>query len=156
VIEPLQLAVDLHCDVGHAFSTWTERFGDWWPRGHTVTGDPAAVILEARLGGRIFERTRDGREIDWGEVTGWEPPTRLAYRWHIRRDRSEATDVEIRFVATGSETARLEITHTGWERLGDEAESWRDANRGGWRGLLPHYLAAVRDGDRRAPEPTDP
>jgi hypothetical protein len=37
---------------------------------------------------------------------------------------------------------RLEITHTGWERLGAEAETWRDANRGGWAGLLPVFAAA--------------
>jgi hypothetical protein len=49
------------------------------------------------IGGRIYERTRDGTEIDWGEITVWEPPTRLAYRWHIRRDRADATDVEIPF-----------------------------------------------------------
>ena len=37
----------------------------------------------------------------------------------------------------------MEITHTGWERLGAEAETWRDANRGGWAGLLPHLRRAA-------------
>jgi uncharacterized protein YndB with AHSA1/START domain len=141
VIEPLRVDLDLDCPPEHAFATWTDRFGQWWPRGHTVSGDPAAVVFEPRLGGRIFERTRDGDEIDWGEITAWEPPSRLAYRWHIRREPGEATDVDIRFVPLDGVT-RMEITHTGWERLGAEAETWRDANRGGWGGLLPTFAAA--------------
>ena len=142
MIDPLRIDMPLACSQEHAFSTWTQRFGQWWPRGHTVSGDPDAVVLEPRLGGRIYERARDGSEIDWGEIIVWEPPTRLAYRWHIRRDRADATDVEIRFVADGDEASRIEITHTGWERLGAQAETWRDANRGGWDGLLPAFVAA--------------
>ena len=59
----------------------------WWPKGHSASGDPDAVVtLEPRLGGRIFERTPDGAEIDWGEITAWDPPHRLGYLWHIGRD----------------------------------------------------------------------
>lgn len=141
-IEPLRVDVELDCSVDHAFRTWTERFSTWWPGGHSVSGDPAAVVLEARLGGRIFERTTDGREIDWGEITIWEPPHRLGYRWHLRRPSDEATDVEVRFRPVAPHATRLEITHTGWERLGADAETWRDANRGGWAGLLPHFTRA--------------
>ena len=58
-------------------------------------------MLESGVGGRIYERTADGVEHDWGVVTVWDPPKRLAYLWHLGRDRSEATDVDIRFVARG-------------------------------------------------------
>lgn len=143
MIEPLRIDVELDCPPEHAFATWTERFAQWWPPSHTVSGDPEAVVLEPRLGGRIFERTDDGREIDWGEITRWDPPHALAYLWHIRRDRADATDVEVRFVPAGSARTRLEIVHSGWERLGAEAERWRDANRGGWSGLLPHFIDAI-------------
>jgi uncharacterized protein YndB with AHSA1/START domain len=142
--EPLRIVFDVDCDIEHAFTTWTERFSIWWPRGHSVSGDPTDVILEPRPGGRIFERTRGGDEIDWGWITAWEPPHRLAYRWHIHRTAAEATDVEVRLVALDERT-RVEITHTGWDRLGEEADAWRDANRGGWNGLLPHFVAACTE-----------
>jgi hypothetical protein len=142
MIEPLRLSFEIDCDAAHAFDAWTARFGQWWPRGHSVSGDPGVVIfLERRVGGRIFERTSDGTEIDWGEVTVWDPPRRLGYLWHIRRDRADATDVELTFVATGEGTTRLDVVHSGWERLGAGAEEWRDANRGGWSGLVPHFAA---------------
>jgi hypothetical protein len=77
-------------------------------------------------------------------VTVWEPPARLGYLWHLRRDRLEATEVEIRFVAVAAAATRVEIEHRGWERLGDGAEEWRDRNRGGWQTLLPHFIEATR------------
>jgi uncharacterized protein YndB with AHSA1/START domain len=144
VIEPIRIAFEVDAPAGHAFEVWTARIGQWWPADHTVSGEHGlAIVLEGRAGGRIFERTRDGVEHEWGEVTIWEPPDRLAYLWHLRRDRADATEVEIRFVDRGDATTRVEIEHRGWERLGAEGESWRDRNHGGWATLLPHFEAAV-------------
>jgi hypothetical protein len=144
MIEPLRLSFELACSVEHAFSTWTDRIGSWWPADHTVTADDElSVVLEPRVGGRIYERTGAGAEHDWGQITVWEPPSRMAYSWHLRRDRDDATDVEIRFVAQGPRTTRVEIEHRGWERLGASGEDWRDRNQRGWDTLLPHYLTAI-------------
>ena len=38
---------------------------------------------------------------------------------------------------------RVEISHTGWDRLGERADILRGRNRTGWRTLLPHYVAAA-------------
>jgi hypothetical protein len=51
--------------------TWTERIGTWWPADHTISGAPVAVVLEGRIGGRIYERTAQGGEHDCGVVTVW-------------------------------------------------------------------------------------
>jgi uncharacterized protein YndB with AHSA1/START domain len=147
--EPLTLSFDVACSVGHAFDVWTSRIGTWWPPDHTVTGrSDVDVVLQSGVGGRIYERTPDGVEHDWGEVTVWEPPTQLSYRWHLARDRAEATDVEIRFLPRGDGATRVEIEHRGWERLGRTGEIRRQQDRGGWEGLLPHYRAAVTEGGR--------
>ncbi len=144
MIEPIRLAFEVECPVDHAFDVWTARIAQWWPKDHTVSAEPdLTVVLEPRRGGRIFERLASGAEHDWGEVTIWEPPVRLGYTWHLSRDRSDATDVEIRFVARGDSATRVEIEHSGWERLGAEGESWRDRNHGGWATLLPHYVAVA-------------
>ena len=144
MIEPIRLVVELDCPAEHAFEVWTARIATWWPLDHTVTGQPGlAVILEGRPGGRIFERTPAGAEHDWGEVLAWEPPARLVYSWHLRRDRADATEVEIRFVPVERSRTRVEIEHRAWERLGAEGEAGRDRNRGGWSTLLPHYREAA-------------
>ncbi len=99
MIEPLRLTFDVECDVRHAFDVWTRLISTWWPSDHTVFGEPGTeVVLEPHIGGRIFERAPSGRENDWGAVTAWEPPERLAYSWHIGADSSDATDVEIAFI----------------------------------------------------------
>jgi hypothetical protein len=143
MIDPIRIEFDVACSAEHAFDTWTTRIADWWPSTHSVTGRPdIEVVLEGWQGGRIFERVPGGIEHDWGEVTVWEPPERLGYLWHLRRDRADATDVEVRFLDRGAST-RVEIEHRGWERLGTDAESWRDRNQGGWDGLLPHFREAA-------------
>jgi len=146
---PLKLSFDVGCSPEHAFAVWTSGIGTWWPPDHTVTGRAdLTVVLQEGVGGRIFERTTDGTEHDWGEVTVWEPPTQLSYLWHLRRDRSDATEVEIRFVPQGDTATRVEIEHRGWERLGADGDEWRDRNRAGWQGLLPHFVAAIDKGEQ--------
>lgn len=144
MIEPLRYAFVVARPAPHAFSVWTEGIGRWWPADHTSTGEAGIVVtLEPRVGGRIYERTPDGREFDWGRLLVWEPPTRIVYTWHLRQDRADATEVEVRFIATSSDATRVEIEHRGWERLGSDGPARRDRNHGGWASLLPHYVAAM-------------
>jgi activator of Hsp90 ATPase-like protein len=156
VIVPLRLQFEVACPPADAFGIWTARTSDWWPVEHTMTAEPGlTVVFEHRVGGRIFERTLAGAEVDWGEITVWEPPWRLGYLWHLNADRSDATDVEISFVDQGNGTTRVEIEHRGWERLGTGGPSWRERNHQGWSSVLPSYadfagreLAAPREGAR--------
>ena len=142
----LRMSFEVECSPEHAFDVFTAGIGTWWPRDHSITGaENLAVVIQSGVGGRIFERTPDGTEHEWGQVTVWEPPTRLVYLWHLARERANATEVDIRFVALGDEATRVEIEHRGWERVAD-AEVWRDRNRIGWESLLPHYVAALTKG----------
>ena len=113
-----------------------------------MSGEAELVVFEGGVGGRIFERTSDGVEHDWGEVTLWNPPTRLGYLWHLGADRTAATEVEVRFVAQGAAATRIEIEHRGWEQLREAADQWRDRNQVGWDTLLPHFVAQIARGDR--------
>ena len=144
MIEPLRLSFDIDCPVDHAFDVWTTRLSTWWPKGHSTSGDPDTVVsLEPRVDGRVYERTSTGEEIEWGRVTVFEPPHQLSYTWHIGRPSDEATHVAITFADAGDDTTRLEIEQTGWENLGDDALTYREANTSGWSGLIPHFAAAA-------------
>jgi hypothetical protein len=144
VSEPLRLSFEVACPPDHAFRVWTADIGTWWPADHTVSGEAGLdVVLEGRPGGRLYERTAAGQEHDWGEVTVWQPPSELGYRWWLRADRADATDVTVRFTAAGERSTRIDVEHAGWERLGARGPAWRERNVGGWTTLLPHYRAAV-------------
>lgn len=141
--EPLDLSFVVRCRPETAFRLWTEAIGKWWPADHTVSGDPAAVVFEGRVGGRVFERARDGSEHEWGRVTLWEPPARLGYTWYLGAESDDATDVRIGFRDGGGEGTVVEIQHQGWERLGTRAADRRERNRAGWESLIPHLIRAA-------------
>ncbi|HYI23226.1 MAG TPA: SRPBCC domain-containing protein [Candidatus Limnocylindrales bacterium] len=145
-LEPIHIRFDVDCDARQAFDLWTTRTSLWWPVSHTVSTEGGfEVIFEPRPGGRIFERTPDGTEHEWGEVLEWEPPRRLVYLWHLRADRADATEVEIRFTTRPMGT-QVEIEHRGWDRLGAASIPRREANLAGWGGLLPHYRVLANKG----------
>jgi uncharacterized protein YndB with AHSA1/START domain len=148
VTEPLQLAFEVACPPAHAFAMWTTRASTWWPADHSVSGERGIhVVFEEGVGGRIFERTPAGVEHDWGRVTAWDPPSRLAYTWYLRRTPEDATDVEIRFVDAGGDRTLVEIEHAGFERLGAQAPQRREGNRLGWTAVVPHFVEAIERGD---------
>src|SRR5215216_5839966 len=69
VSEPIELRFEVACSPEHAFDTWANRTSLWWPRSHSMTSAPGLVVtFGSRPGGRIFERTPEGVEHDWGEV----------------------------------------------------------------------------------------
>lgn len=140
MIEPLRMSFIVACSPEHAFDTWTERATSWWPPAHTVSHERGAeIVFEARAGGRIFERTSDGREIEWGQIIAWDRPIRLRYLWHIATSPANATDVEIVFRAQTDGSTRVEVEHGGWDRLGEIGGAWREANHAGWDGVVPSY-----------------
>ena len=141
--EPLRFTIDVACSAAHAFAGWTDGLGTGWPADHTVTGGPdLRVVLEGKVGGRIYERTPSGLDHDWGEIIAWEPPRLLAYSWFLRADRADATDVTVRFVAAGPGATRVDARGRA-DRVAGRGEEWRGRNQAGWTTLFPHYLAAV-------------
>lgn len=151
--EPLRLTFPVACPPAHAFQVWTARIAAWWPADHTVSGSAeATVVLEAGVGGRIYERVPDGSEHLWGEVTVWEPPHRLGYRWHLGQPASQATDVEVRFDPLGASQTLVAIVHTGFDQLGSSSATARARNAAGWQGLLPHFTAAAVGADASGPD----
>jgi uncharacterized protein YndB with AHSA1/START domain len=144
VIDPLRITFAVACRPEQAFEIWTERTNAWWPASHTVSAQPGVeVVIEPGIGGRIFERTQSGQEHDWGQVTGWDPPRRISYRWHLRQDRTDATEVEITFAGDDAAGTVISIVHHGWDALGARGADARERNQRGWAGLLPHFRAAA-------------
>ena len=129
-----------------AFAVFTERFDAIKPREHNMLGVPIAeTVLEPHVGGRIVDRGEDGSECAWARILAFEPPDRLVFSWDIgptwqlESDPENASEVEVRFIAEGSERTRVELEHRHLDRHGDGWESLRDgvADDQGW----PLYLA---------------
>lgn len=152
--EPIRLSFDVGCTPEHAFTLWTTRLSTWWPRDHVAGTGEVEIVFDGAVGGRIYQRDSTGREHQWGTVTQWEPPTRVAYTWHLHADATDATLVEVRFVPVDGGTTRVEIDHSGWERLGEPASERRRRNQRGWESVIPAFTgAATTPAVRATPEP---
>ena len=148
IIEPVVVAIDVRRGIEEAFRVFTAEIGAWWPvAGHSVEPDRVeTVVLEAGVGGRLYERWHDGGQADWGRVLAWEPPARLLLSWSPNPDRPAPTEVEVRFVAVEPDRTRVELEHRGWERLGDQGPRPRTSYERGWPGVLEAFAGAATAG----------
>ena len=75
VIASVRHEVIVNAPIERAFRVFTDGFGRWWPKNHTIASFPVdRSIIEPWVGGRCFDRGADGSECDWGQVLAWEPP----------------------------------------------------------------------------------
>lgn len=142
--EPLKRSVRVRCPVDHAFAVFTDRIDLWWPSSHRMLTD-SRLRMEARVGGRFFERTNAGDEKKLGEVVRWEPPHRVTYTWYPGAI-SAPTEVDVSFTPDGDFTV-VDVTHAeGDSRLG---EAWNQRVvkfASAWTEVLPafvNYLASA-------------
>lgn len=139
--------VTVNAPPERAFDVFTEGISRWWPLSthHIGSQAPAAAVVEPREGGRWFERAADGTECDWGRVLAWEPPHRVVLSWELthdfRHDPQVVSEVEVRFVADGEGSTRVELVHRGLEVYGEHADRMREVfdSAGGWNGMLETY-----------------
>lgn len=139
-LAPIQRSIVVAWEPATAFRHFTAEIGSWWPlRTHSVCNEAAvSVEFEARVGGRILERDRHGGLHEWGRVLAWQPPHRVQFQWYPGRDPVAATVVDVRFTAHQGGT-RVELTHSGWERLGALARKARLGYPLGWAYMLRLY-----------------
>lgn len=143
-----ETTVDL--PVERAFRLFTEGIAGWWPNdSHHVGPMPAEAVMEPFDGGRLFSRTPEGEESDWGRVLAWEPPARVLFawlltpEWEYEPDPARASEVEVRFTGLDRDRTRVELEHRGFERYAQGGESMRASvdSAGGWGALLERFAA---------------
>jgi uncharacterized protein YndB with AHSA1/START domain len=140
----VEKSVTVSVPVERAFEVFTAEIGTWWPlRTHAVdTERSETVVMEGRVGGRLFERTPTGEEHVWGTLVAWEPPNRIVYSWHPGRGEETAQEVEITF-SPEAEGTRVDIRHYGWEKLGDRLEETVASYNEGWDKVIAVYARAA-------------
>jgi uncharacterized protein YndB with AHSA1/START domain len=140
-VPPVVKAVSVRAAPAQAFNFFSGDLARWWPLAQFHTGpDPVDCAIEPRVGGRVFERAADGRETAWGTVVAYEPPHRLSFTWVIGLSAELAQLIELRFAPEGEGT-RVELTHSGWEKLGDRAAALRERYDRGWATIIERCYA---------------
>jgi uncharacterized protein YndB with AHSA1/START domain len=126
--------ITVDAPIEQAFETFTRRMGSWWPRGsHSLFDERKEIVLEERVGGRVYEVSTEGEEGEWADVIAWEPPDRFVLRWRVNPKRGP-TEVEVRFTSENGGT-RVDLEHRGW----DDAEGRANYDTG-WDKVLGDYV----------------
>ncbi len=145
-VPPVIKEVTVRCLPAQAFKLFAEDFGRWWPLSRVHTSpSPLDCAIEPCIGGRVFERAADGRETPWGTVLAYDPPRLLAFSWVVELSPGQEQLVEIRFTPQNGGT-RVELTHSGWEKLGDAAEILRQRYDRGWATVFERQFADYANG----------
>ena len=140
VSAPVVRTVRVSCPPDDAFRMFTDDIGSWWPmETHSVFGATARVAVE---GGEVVEHSAAGERTVWAEIVEADRPRRLVLRWHPGADPATATTVEVEFAPDGDGT-RLDLTHTGWEVLGERAQAARESYHDGWVPVLQCFVVAA-------------
>ena len=143
----IRKSVFVNASQAHAFEVFTMKHSLWWPlQSHHIGNDPQSALIEPKVGGRWFERSKDGAECDWGRVLVWEPPSRIVLTWDISPDWKYhphlGTEVEVRFIPESPNSTRVELEHRHLERYGAFGGKMKDIfdSDGGWGGILRGYV----------------
>ncbi|MYR05546.1 ATPase [Gordonia sp. SID5947] len=135
-----------------AFSVFTERLGEFKPPEHNLLGAPITeTVVEPHVGGSIIDRAVDGSECRWARILVFDRPERIVFSWdigptwQIETDPARSSEVEIRFVAEGDASTRVELEHRHLDHHGPGWESVRDGvdSDQGWPLYLERYSELV-------------
>ncbi len=158
-VEPITEQVVVDATPADAFAGFTDGLHAWWPPEYTWSGAQLErVAVEPRPGGFFHEIGPNGMRLDWGRLSVWQPPSRLAFSWLVGPDRapepnpSRASQVDVTFEPLGEDRTRVTVTHSGWERHGEAGAAYRDqfASAGAWPRMLERYAGMLA---RREEEP---
>jgi uncharacterized protein YndB with AHSA1/START domain len=148
MIDPIQASVRVRRTPEDAFRIFTQDMGTWWPlEVHSIAQDELegrvkaeSIVCEGREGGRIYEVMSDGAEASWATIMTWDPPRRVVLAWKPNLTDGPSTELEVTFHPEDDGT-RVDLTHRGWERLGDRAQQARESYGEGWGPVLERYAA---------------
>jgi len=139
-VPPIVKTVTVRAAPARAFALFAGDFARWWPLSRVHTGpDPVDCAIEPRVGGRVFERAADGHETAWGTVLAYDPPHRLTFSWIVELPAGQEQLVEIRFTPEDRGTT-VELTHSGWEQLGEATASLRERYDRGWGTVFERHF----------------
>jgi uncharacterized protein YndB with AHSA1/START domain len=106
------------------------------------------MVVEPRIGGRWYDRSKSGAERQLGRVLAWEPNHRLLLTWQLRMnqtfDPNLETEIEVNFTSTDGTTTLVSVEHRKLERFGLESEQAFAAfdGPGAWYGILEAFRNA--------------
>ena len=142
--DPINKTLTVPLKAMDAFELFTRDIDTWWPKAsHSVSGAKSKLSFPTHKDGEIIEEGEDGETSVWGKLIAYDPGKYLAFSWFPGRSESEATVVTVTFTQTADGTV-CELTHGGFDILGDTADAVSTSYLHGWDMVLGCYASAAK------------
>ena len=79
----IELEIPIEASPERVWNALVNDTGQWWPKDFYCTTDPGPITLEAKAGGRLFERGGDGSELLWFTVLALAPNKSMDLVGHL-------------------------------------------------------------------------
>ncbi len=137
----IRKSVWLACAPERAFDVWVDEISSWWPADRRHTGDArSALVLDP--GGRFFERSREGREVELGRVRERIRPEKLVLDFFPGTDPDHPTRVTVTFTAENGGTLVL-VVHEPTELSRDLWDARAPRYEASWDRVLGEFERAI-------------
>ncbi len=119
--DSVQVSLEVRVDPDTAFRVFTEDVNSWWKQGaryRFVAPYRGAMKFLPGVGGKLVHVHAESKEeFVVGEVSVWEPGSRLVFGWRLPNfEPSQLTEVEVTFESCSVGT-RITVIHRGWDQL---------------------------------------
>ncbi len=146
--DPINKTVSVPLTPAEAFTLFTDGIDKWWPgESHSVSAgknkSPRTIGFDTHKGGKITEITDAGETAIWGTILAYDLGEYLAFTWHPGKSEDQATVVTVRFSATEAGT-RCELSHGGFDILGDLADAVSTSYLHGWDMVLGCFVTTAQ------------
>ncbi|WP_108816141.1 SRPBCC domain-containing protein [Loktanella sp. Alg231-35] len=142
--DPIHKSLTVPLTAAEAFALFTDDIDTWWPKAsHSVKGERSKLTFPTHKGGEIIETDEDGETAVWGKLIAYDPGKYLAISWFPGRNEKDATVVTVTFTQTADGTL-CELTHGGFDILGDTADAVSTSYLKGWDMVLGCYASAAK------------
>ena len=79
----LNLEIPIKADTDRVWEVLTNRTGEWWPKEFYTSDETKNFILEAKLGGLMYEDAGDSEGLVWAIVIGINSPSVIQLKGHL-------------------------------------------------------------------------
>lgn len=146
--DPIEKSISVPLSPQEAFALFTDGIEKWWPgASHSVSAgngkSPKKITFGTHKGDAITEVTDEGETVLWGHVITYDPGKYLAFTWFPGKTEDDATVVTVTFKETENGT-QCDLTHGGFDILGDLADAVSTSYLTGWDMVLGCFVSAAK------------
>jgi uncharacterized protein YndB with AHSA1/START domain len=131
--------------VAKVFEALTRHLAAWWGAPYLVGDAPRDLVVEPRIGGRVYEDWGGGNGALWATVTSFRKPVHIEWTGRIGMGGALVGVVGFTLQPTGKGTI-LKLTHHAAGEVTPETER---GYAGGWQDLLGTRLRAFTEKGER-------